>query len=328
MNLFVSTRVHYSPTLLDSVALCLTALAGGVALSFSQTAASGPARSATPVIVKKGTIGIDLVEATPFVFKDKVYRLEWFRSGSVLRIVDRDSGQEISRFGPKHRFGCAYVNGDTVYVIGTKEDRGWFGNTLTLFTSKDLIHWDEQIAFQDKGYGICNTSICKADGRYVMSIELTSPAGFPARFLESTDLAAWTLLPGEYRHALGRYNAAHCLRWHDGWFYLFYLEAGKPRGYEQYVTRSRDLIRWESSSLNPVLAASPEDRIILNPKLTKADREKVAKAQDINNSDIDFCEYQDRLVINYSWGNQQGVEFLAEADFDGTLGQFLTGWFP
>ena len=44
--------------------------------------------------------------------------------------------------------------------------------------------------------------------------------------------------------------------------------------------------------------------------------------------DIDFCEYQGRLVINYSWGNQQGVEFLAEAAFDGTLDQFLTGWFP
>jgi hypothetical protein len=34
------------------------------------------------------------------------------------------------------------------------------------------------------------------------------------------------------------------------------------------------------------------------------------------------------LVINYSWGNQQGIEHLAEAAFDGTLSEFLTGWFP
>ncbi|MCX6922411.1 MAG: hypothetical protein NT154_04235, partial [Verrucomicrobia bacterium] len=151
---------------------------------------------------------------------------------------------------------------------------------------------------------------------------------FHAQFLESKDLLTWTMLPEEQRHNLGRYNAPHCLRWHQGWFYLFYLEAGKPHGYEQYVTRSRDLIHWEPSPLNPVLAASPEDHIIFNPSLTVAEREKVAKAQDINNSDIDFCEYKGRLIINYSWGNQQGVEFLAEAEFDGTLERFLTGWFP
>jgi hypothetical protein len=30
----------------------------------------------------------------------------------------------------------------------------------------------------------------------------------------------------------------------------------------------------------------------------------------------------------YSWGNQQGVEHLAEAVYDGSLKQFLHGWFP
>ncbi len=32
-----------------------------------------------PKIEKLGTIAIDLVEATPFVFKNEVYRLEWVR---------------------------------------------------------------------------------------------------------------------------------------------------------------------------------------------------------------------------------------------------------
>lgn len=48
----------------------------------------------------------------------------------------------------------------------------------------------------------------------------------------------------------------------------------------------------------------------------------------MNNSDIDFCQYKGRLIINYSWGNQQGTEFLAEAVYDGTVEQFLSGWFP
>ena len=48
----------------------------------------------------------------------------------------------------------------------------------------------------------------------------------------------------------------------------------------------------------------------------------------LNNSDIDFCEIQGQVVINYSWGNQQGIEHLAEARYAGTLDQFLKGWFP
>lgn len=294
----------------------------------SASASSVPQR---PVIIKKGTLGLDLCESTPFVFHGKVYRLEWFRNGSYLRIMDRDTHKEVSRFGEKHRFPCAYVEGDTVYVIGTKETAEWCGNVLTMFISKDMKNWTERTAFTIEGNNICNTSLCKIGDRYVMSIEMTKPGGFPARFIESKDLLNWTLMPPEYKHQLGRYNAAHCLRWHDGWFYLFYLEAGRPRGYEQYVTRSRDLIKWESSPLNPVLAASPEDKLILNPLLTEQERAEIAKNGDTNNSDIDFGEFNGKLIINYCWGTQGqggGHEYVAEAEYAGTEAEFLTGWFP
>jgi hypothetical protein len=298
------------------------------ALNLPLAAAAAPANFTAPLIVKKGTVDLDLVETTPFVFKGEIYRLEWFRNGNALRIRSHDANQEISCFGTNHAFSCAYAEGNTVYVAGTRKTQGWTGDVLTLFTSRDLKNWSEQVIFKHpQGKPFCNTSLCKADGRYVMSYE-QNENGFHAQFLESKDLVHWTMLPEEQRHNLGRYNAPHCLRWHKGWFYLFYLEAGKPHGYEQYVTRSRDLIHWNPSPLNPVLAASPEDRIILNQKLTEADRQKVAKAEDSNNSDIDFCEYKGRLIINYSWGNQNGTEFLAEAAFDGSLAKFLTGWFP
>ena len=292
--------------------------------------AQSQSASQRPVIQKQGTIGIDLCETTPFVFQGRLYRLEWFRNGSILRIMEHGTGKELSRFGAKHRFPCAYVKGDTVYVVGTKETAEWCGNVLTMFTSKDLVHWRERTAFvlDLNGTNICNTSICRVEDRYVMSIEVTKPGGFPARFIESKDLNTWTLMPAEHTHALGRYNAAHCLRWHRGWFYLFYLEAGKPHGYEQYVTRSRDLITWQTSPLNPVLAASPQDKQIANPRFTSQQRSHIANAKDINNSDIDFCQFNGRLIINYSWGNQGGTEFIAEAQFDGTTAQFLEGWFP
>ena len=55
---------------------------------------------------------------------------------------------------------------------------------------------------------------------------------------------------------------------------------------------------------------------------------KVAGAVDLNNSDVDFCEFRGRTVITYSWGNQQGTEFLAEAVYEGSLASFLQGFFP
>ena len=67
---------------------------------------------------------------------------------------------------------------------------------------------------------------------------------------------------------------------------------------------------------------------IANNTLSGKLLQRIAEAKNINNSDIDFCEFKGRLIINYSWGNQRGEEFLAEASYDGTLEQFLKGWFP
>jgi hypothetical protein len=108
---------------------------------------------------------------------------------------------------------------------------------------------------------------------------------------------------------------------------MIYLEARPGLTYETYIARSKDLKRWESSRLNPVLAFSDEDQRIANPKLTAAQRKVIAEAKDSNNSDVDLCEFKGRTILYYSWGNQQGTEFLAEAVYDGTLASFLWGWF-
>ena len=47
-----------------------------------------------------------------------------------------------------------------------------------------------------------------------------------------------------------------------------------------------------------------------------------------DNSDVDFCEFRGKTIIYYSWGNQQGTEFLAEAVYDGTMASLLKAWFP
>ena len=109
---------------------------------------------------------------------------------------------------------------------------------------------------------------------------------------------------------------------------MTYLEARPGPRYETHVVRSKDLIRWEASPLNPVMVASDGDKAVANPKLTDEQRKLIAGAVDRNNSDVDFCEYRGKTIVTYSWGNQQGTEFLAGAVYEGTLASFLKGYFP
>ena len=70
-----------------------------------------------------------------------------------------------------------------------------------------------------------------------------------------------------------------------------------------------------------------EDKKIGSPFLTRKDRERIQNALNINNSDMELCEYLGRTIIYYSWGDQMGSEFLAEAAYEGSLREFLTGFF-
>ncbi|MGQ7869221.1 hypothetical protein [Sunxiuqinia sp. sy24] len=314
----------------------------------SLATASGISKAGTlskqqkPEIIKKGTIACHVVEATPFVYKDKVYRLEWVRTKnrnntkgiSYLHIVDHVTGEEISAFGDYHRFPCAFVENNTVYVVGTNENLGWHGTVLNMFVSSDLKNWEQRKIYDapEELHQICNTSLCKTDEGYALMFEIsgTKEAGvsFTPRFLLSKDLKTFKLTAPECTYGRDRYAAPHCLRFHDGWYYSFHLEAGQPKGYEQFVFRSKDLINWESSPFNSVLAASEEDRLMARDGFTDEEKEDIASSRDVNNSDIDFCEHKGKLVITYSWGDQEGHEFLAEAVYKRSMNAFLKSWFP
>ncbi|MEX2232377.1 MAG: hypothetical protein WD824_09470 [Cyclobacteriaceae bacterium] len=289
-----------------------------------------------PLIVKSGTIDYDLVETTPVVFKNKVYRFEYVRENywdnltgdSFFRFIDHETGKPTKPFAKGFHLGSAFVYNDTVYVTAVDK---WDGERVFIFASHDLENWDSWLAFNLPGFGIFNTSLIKVEKKYVLMFEIGKPeketgVRFTARFATSIDLGKWDILPSEYNYSRVRYTAPHCLRYLDGYYYDFYLEA--HNGYEMRVVRSKDLMHWAASPLNPVLRASDEDKQIANSKLPEKILRKIWDAENINNSDIDFCEVNGRLIINYSWGNQRGEEFLAEAVYEGTLEQFLKGWFP
>lgn len=289
-----------------------------------------------PAIRKLGTIDCDLVETTPVVFKDRLYRFEYVRikyaanttGDSYFRFVDHETGEYSKPFAAGYHLGNVMVEDDVLYVTGTNI---WDGERVDLFRSEDMERWESWNALDLPGYGLFNTSLCRDDDGYILMFEVGKPAEvagvrFTARFAVSSDLTRWELTPPECTYAKDRYTAPHALRRHGGYYYNFYLEA-LPGAFEQYVVRSKDLVSWEPSPFNPVLAASGDDRLILNPSLTAPQRERIRTAENCNNSDIDFCEYREKLVITYSWGNQHGVEHLAAAEFDGSEGEFLTGWF-
>jgi hypothetical protein len=288
-----------------------------------------------PQIRKLGTIDVDMVETTPIVWQGQLWRFEWVRPGThdqagragCFRFRNRESGAVTPSFASGYQFGSAFVENGTVYVTGTTAARQHLG----MFVSRDLKTWHEQTVIDDPKYGMFNTSLWKAAEEYVLAFEIDRPseetgAPFTIRFAKSPDLQNWTVTPPECNFTKDRYSAAPCLRWSKGWYYLFYLEAHD--GYETRVVRSHDLAHWAASPLNPVLRASEEDRMIANSSLSTTESASAARAKDINNSDLDFCEWHGKLMMNYSWGDQTGIEFLAEAVYDGTQDQFLSAWFP
>ena len=311
----------------------ISLLAFAASLGRTESTASGK-----PLIKKLGTMDCDMVETTPIVFRGRLYRFEYVRQNykrnttgdSYFRFIDVETGKPTQAFAAGYHLGSAYVENDTVYVYGVD---AWGGSNIQVFWSKDLRTWSSQPALTLPGWGIFNNSVCKGVGRYIMAIEIDKPSEetgvpFTMRFAESGNLLDWKLTPSDRVHSRDRYTACPALRFLDGFYYMIYLEARPGPTYEPHIVRSKDLVNWESSPFNPVMQFSPEDKMIANPNLAAEERERVAGAFNRNNSDVDLCEFKGKVIIYYSWGNQEGIEFLAEAECQGTLANFLRAFFP
>ena len=294
--------------------------------------------SEKPLIKKQGTLDCDVVETTPIVFQDRLYRFEYVRphypsnatGDSYFRFVEVESGCPTPAFAAGYHLGSAHMQDDTVYVYGVER---WGRSTIYVFWSQDLETWSSQPALTLPGWGAYNNSICQGSDRFIMAFEVGEPpdivgARFTNYFAESGDLLNWTLLPRECVFARDRYTACPVLRFLHGYYYMIYLEARPGPTYEPHIVRSHDLVHWESSPLNPVMQYSPEDKLIANPKLSPDQQDRIANAVNVNNSDVDLCEFNGKVILYYSWGNQHGIEHLAQAVYEGTLERFLKGFFP
>ncbi len=276
-------------------------------------------------ISKLGTIDLGIVESNPIVFRNELYRFEYIRCGknqyrhnhtsdSYFRLVRIADGEILPAFGHGLHLGNAFVWENRIIVTAVE---GWGKSRFYQLESTDLQHWSTpEVILEHPSWQGYNTSLCRAENDFILTFELGAPADlvkvpFTMFFARSHNLKTWNVIEDA---VFGRdfYTGGPMLRYFAPWFYFFYLHGSYENGFQEYVARSQDLKEWELSSQNPVLSSDENDRSIAATFNTDESRQ-IRDAVNINNSDLDMCDWQGTLQMAYSWGNQRGNEFLAQA---------------
>ena len=175
---------------------------------------------------------------------------------------------------------------------------------------------------------------------------------FTEFFLKSDDLIHWEWLPDDHCLSTERYTACPAMRYCDGYYYVIALVFLPHRRLAPYIYRTKDFFAWEIGLHNPVLMYSKEDRIIkpgakvveaylarcragekrdaTEEELAKMGEELVARIRthnNINNCDVDLCEFEGKTYIYYLTGDQGGYGVMCEAQYDGPMDEFLQSFF-
>lgn len=282
-------------------------------------------------------------EASPFVWKGRKMRLELedatrgldpnFPTCALIR--DRETGEVLSRFAYGCYYHSFYMEDDTAFVLGTQSTPDSHdGDTVLLFESRDLVHWTQRLLLTHPGWKYCNTSLTKGPEGYVLLMEASGPQeelGIPFTFFfaRSEDLVHWTFLDREHSYTPHRYNGGPWMKYHNGWYYVISVTELPGPIYTNYISRTKDFSLWELGKYNPILMPGEEDRAIAPHAfgLTPKHLEEIRTGYLASNSDIDMWEHGGKTLITYNVGNQLGFYYLAEAEYDGPLGELLERYF-
>ncbi|MFA6930249.1 MAG: hypothetical protein WCT05_07980, partial [Lentisphaeria bacterium] len=258
------------------------------------------------VICKQGTIDLGIVESNPVVFQNELYRFEYIRCGrsgypdnhsgdSYFRFVRVRDNAILPPFGKGLHLGNAFVWQNRIFVTAVE---GWGKSRFYQLESDDMLHWSEpRVILEHPSWQGYNTSLCRGKEDFILTFELGAPAElvhvpFTMFFARSKDLKQWEFLED---CSFGRdfYTGGPMLRYFSPWFYFFYLHGSYQDGFQEYVARSQNLQQWENSALNPILSCDEADRKIA-AKFNPARIQLIHSAININNSDMDCCEWQNR----------------------------------
>ncbi|MBP6507772.1 MAG: hypothetical protein KA257_09430 [Opitutaceae bacterium] len=290
-------------------------------------------------LTKRGKLDSPLVEVTPFVFRDRLYRLEnwqkqWEFPGTPdgtacqhdsVRIRDMETDRVVATPLTGHGLSVAFVWEDRVHVFGGKwgPDGKWNIEEIILTTSTDLIHWTapEVVLRAQPNEKFFNVGVCRGPDQFALLVETNDPAWpppFTFKYFTSPDLRQWTPVPdGIYGRA--KYVGGPALYFEGGWYYTLYLEALAGPSYENRITRSHDLIHWDDAPPSrPFLTFDPTAPV--HPLRSATIRES-------NASDAELCYWRGRTLVYFTGGDQQVCGDLQSADFAGTPRELLASFF-
>lgn len=292
-------------------------------------------------LVKKGTIKPIMGETTPFVFKDRLYRLENWQKfmelphatcgerymEDVVRIWDVEADRLVSVALTGHSFGMAFVWENRVYVYSAAHptNNQWRTVTeITLTTSDDLLHWTppEVVLRAEPGEHLFNVAVCRGENRFILLYETNDKRWppFTFKFCESADLRHWTVIPDAV-YGRDKYVGGPAL-YHEGdWYYTLYLQdlGGK---WETRITRSRDLIHWEDAPTARPFLTFDETR-----PFQYWHQGESRSVKEINASDAELCEWKGRILVYFNGGDQQSSGDLQLAEFEGSQRQLFETFF-
>ncbi len=285
-----------------------------------------------PKIKKLGAVSPN-GESTPFVWHGQVMRLELddatngtdaaFATTAVIR--NRETGEIVSRFGEGCYYYSLYQENDTVFVLGAKCENGALcGSAVQIFASKGLENWKSRELLRRDGWNFYNSSLTKGENGYVLLLEF-GPYPFKYVFAASPDLVSWEFMPDACIFGKDEYVGGPWMKYSDGWFYVIAVKELPAARYTNYIYRTKDFLTWHAGFYNPLFMPSEDDRLI-SPyahDLSDALRQQIQTGFISSNADVDMCDAYGKTLFVYNAGNQLGFYFLAEAEYDGTVAEFL-----
>ena len=297
---------------------------------------------ARPQLIKLPFAFWDAMESTPVIFNGRPLLVLDYRDDSkgwhdqyaasmYTYIVDLQTGQRIAEFGKGHSSHKAFVDGKRLYVFATEATNyEWFQNMYCFWTD-DLKTWHRELAIKRRDHvpkgnlsAPLNGSVCRDDAGFVMAYVYFGD-GFPwFEFARSNDLIHWEKVPDlAFAGQSGKqYSNTPAIRYFAPYYYvIFYTtvdEAGhivpneKVCLYASFMARSRDLVTWQLSPMNPILQPGPDDGISI--------------------SDVELMELEGNTYLFYAASTQTarppGWSVVRVAMYLGPMKQFFESCFP
>jgi hypothetical protein len=295
--------------------------------------ATEPAR---PQLIKLPFAFWDAMEHAPVIFDGRPLMTFDYRDDSkgwhdqyaesmYIYIVDLRTGQRIAECARGHSAHKTFVDGKRLYVYATKAtNHEWFKDMYCFWTD-DLKTWHCEPAIQREGEErtVLNGSVCRDDQGFLMAY--VSAMDVPVfKFARSKDLIHWEKVPElVFVGQSGKqYSNTPVIRHFAPYYYVIYYtpvdEANRPdpgsvmTRFASFIARSKDLVTWQLSPMNPILEPGPDEGI--------------------STSDVELMELEGNTYLFYAASTQTarppGWSAVCVAMYLGPMKQFFESWFP